>query len=81
MSGTSHTARPTHSGTSEPAWVRRGLIGLALVFVFLFYLDSLSAWTVNSGAQPISSDYIWILYLRRRGLLPQWSLWLRGAGQ
>ena len=43
MSGTSHTALPTHSGTSEPAWVRRGLIGLALVFVFLFLLLPLAA--------------------------------------
>ena len=43
MSGTSHTARPTHGGSSESAWVRRSLIGLALVFVFLFLLLPLAA--------------------------------------
>jgi sulfate transport system permease protein len=43
MNGTSHTARPTHAGSSESAWVRRSLIGLALVFVFLFLLLPLAA--------------------------------------
>ena len=31
------------AGTSEPAWVRRILIGLALGFVFLFLLLPLAA--------------------------------------
>jgi sulfate/thiosulfate transport system permease protein len=40
----SHAAPRKHpSGTSEPAWVRRSLIGLALVFVFLFLLLPLAA--------------------------------------
>ena len=43
MTGSPPTTRPTHAGTSEPAWVRRGLIGLALVFVFLFLLLPLAA--------------------------------------
>jgi len=43
MNGTSHTACPTHAGSSESAWVRRSLIGLALVFVFLFLLLPLAA--------------------------------------
>ena len=43
MSGSPQTAHTTHVGTSEPAWVRRSLIGLALVFVFLFLLLPLAA--------------------------------------
>jgi len=36
-------ARTARSGTSEPTWVRRTLIGLALIFVFLFLLLPLAA--------------------------------------
>ena len=43
MSGSPQTTRPTHAGTSEPAWVRRCLLGLAGVFVFLFLLLPLAA--------------------------------------
>ena len=38
-----HTVRHVQSGTTEPAWVRRLLIGLALGFVFLFLLLPLAA--------------------------------------
>ena len=34
---------PRHPSTSEPAWVRRGLIGLALAFMFLFLALPLAA--------------------------------------
>ena len=43
MTGSPPTTRPAHTSTSEPTWVRRGLIGLALVFVFLFLLLPLAA--------------------------------------
>ena len=43
MSGSPQTTRPAHAGTSEPAWVRRCLLGLAGVFVFLFLLLPLAA--------------------------------------
>ena len=43
MSDSPQTTRPTHAGTSEPAWVRRCLLGLAGVFVFLFLLLPLAA--------------------------------------
>jgi sulfate transport system permease protein len=38
-----HTVRHVQSGTTEPTWVRRSLIGLALGFVFLFLLLPLAA--------------------------------------
>jgi sulfate transport system permease protein len=38
-----HTVRHVQSGTTEPTWVRRLLIGLALGFVFLFLLLPLAA--------------------------------------
>jgi sulfate transport system permease protein len=42
MSAT-HTSRNAKAGTTEPAWVRWSLIGIALGFVFLFLLLPLAA--------------------------------------
>ena len=38
-----HNARRARAGTTEPVWVRRTLIALAIVFIFLFLLLPLAA--------------------------------------
>ena len=43
MSSNSRTVRRAQSGTTEPAWVKWTLIGVALAFVFLFLLLPLAA--------------------------------------
>lgn len=40
---TSHTANKVQAGTTEARWIRRGLIGLALGFMFLFLVLPLAA--------------------------------------
>ena len=42
-SPTSHTANKIQAGTTEARWIRRGLIGLALCFMFLFLVLPLAA--------------------------------------
>ncbi|MFM1980816.1 MAG: hypothetical protein RLZ68_2081 [Pseudomonadota bacterium] len=43
MSGNTQTIRRAASGTTEPAWVKWTLIGIALVFIFLFLILPLAA--------------------------------------
>ena len=43
MSAPSKTIRRVQAGTTESAWVRRTLIGIALAFMFLFLVLPLAA--------------------------------------
>ncbi|MEY2861022.1 MAG: hypothetical protein RL392_1480 [Pseudomonadota bacterium] len=43
MSGNTQTIRRATAGTTEPAWVKWTLIGIALVFIFLFLILPLAA--------------------------------------
>jgi len=52
------SARRAQAGTTEPAWVRYSLIGIALVFIFLFLILPLAAVFTEA---------------LRKGLMPSWK--------